>query len=229
MNYAEKGNVKSQNFIFVTVCLVISLGMLQLHSILERTFSDEHELKAELSRSAVLVEKEKMKQIVLQNQITDMQAVVAGLSLPEAGAAGEWVQSLRIPASVHQIDLSSLLFEEGSKKFKSSNYEESVKVFRDLIERYPASPKVVEAKFLLAEGFFRTGRMKECLDQIDEMIAQYPENKLTGYSMLRMSQIFKSKNRTEETAEVLRIVMKNFAFEKGLVSQADELLKSLEK
>ena len=71
--------------------------------------------------------------------------------------------------------------------------------------------------------------MKECLDQIDELIAQYPENKLTGYSMLRMSQIFKSKNRTEETAEVLRIVMKNFASEKGLVSQADELLKSLEK
>jgi TolA-binding protein len=229
LNSAEKESVRSQNFIFVTFCLVVAMGMLQMRSVFERNFSIENELRAEIDRALVRVEKEKMKEIVLQNQIADIQAHVVALNLPERGTSSEWVQSLRVPASIQQIDLSSLLFEEGSKKFKDSKYEESIRVFHDLLERYPASPKVVEAKFLLAESFFRAGKMKECLDQIDEMIAQYPESRLTGYSMLRMSQILKAKNHNEETAEVLRIIMKSFSSEQGLVVQAQELLTSLEK
>jgi tetratricopeptide (TPR) repeat protein len=229
LEFCRKNIVRNQNFIFVTFCLVLTLGMLQFRHVLNETYGEERALRSQLSETEVLVEKEKMKAIVYQNQLIDMQSQVASLELPDKVQGKEWIQALRVPASVDKLELSSVAFAEGTKAFNGENYANSSKLFRELIEKYPASAKVIEARFLLVESYFRLNRLSECLDQIDEMINHYPDNKLTGYVMLRMGQIFGSKNQPEKMGEVYRMVIKNFSHEKALVAQAEELLNKAEK
>ena len=229
LNYSEKKLVRNQNFIFVTFCLIVAMGMLQLRHVLEATYGDERSLRDNLRRAEVSIEKEKMRTILYQNQLLDMQTQVASLDLSSKVRGVDWVQSLRVPASIKKIDLSSMAFEEASQAFNGSNYQQSVKLFQQLLEKYPVAPKAVEARFLLAESYFRLNKLPECLDQIDEMINHYPESKLTGYVMLRMGQIFKVKNQNEKMTEVFRMVIRNFPQEKALVAQAQELLRKSEK
>ena len=56
----------------------------------------------------------------------------------------------------------------------------------------------------------------------------YPDNELTGFIMLRMGQIFESRERKNEALEVYRVVMDNFKDSADLKTQAGMLARKLE-
>jgi TolA-binding protein len=132
-------------------------------------------------------------------------------------------QSLRRPASIANIDLSSVLMENGRAEFKKQNYEKASKIFRDLIEKYPLSSQGLEARFLLGESLFQAGKYDSCLDVVDEMVSQFPQSEMTGYLLLRNSQIMSMRERKDEASEIARVVSEHFSDHPALQEQARKL------
>jgi TolA-binding protein len=87
---------------------------------------------------------------------------------------------------------------------------------------------VIQAYFFWAESLYMNHQQQECLDVVDQMMTQFPDHELTGFIMLRMGQILQERSRTEEAAEVFKVVRQNFAGNVELKTQADKLLRAIE-
>lgn len=188
----------------------------------EKTFGDERFLQSELARQDRKTELKKLEIVKLQNQLQDVQTQVAK-------NGGEWAGSMRLPASESQIDLSGVEFQAANKAFKEHDYVKAKKLFHKYIENFPVGEQIVQAHFMLAESLFRSSDLEGCLEVVDIMISQYPENELTGFIMLRMGQIFQVRNRSEEAIEIYEIVNDKFRASKSLAEQSQALLRSVQK
>jgi TolA-binding protein len=177
------------------------------------------------------IEREKLKTALVQNQLTDLREGVAqilpthGLSSKDIADARlfELAQAVRVPAADASIDLSSVLMNQGREEFKNQHYEKAAHIFRDVISKYPVSPQIIDAHFLLGESLFQTEKYDDCLDVIYEMVSQFPQSEMTGYLMLRNAQIFQMRKRKKEAVEIYTIVQQQFASHAALKEQARRL------
>ncbi len=133
-----------------------------------------------------------------------------------------------MPASQNPIDLSSVIFEKGREHFRLKKFAAAAQSFQELIDKYPSSSKLVDAYFLKAESLFLSAQYPQCIDTIDFMVSQFPESELTGFIMLRLGQIFVSRNRTTEAIELYKVVNQRFPANLALKDQAAQLIKSTE-
>jgi TolA-binding protein len=194
-------------------------------------FDGHKAYEIQLSNLQNIVEKEKLKSTLLSYQLKDFQQAVAQLLPPNEKLQSNFglqnlASALRTPASEESLDLSSAIFERGMKFFNSRNYEKAIEQFHNLIERYPLSKNEVEARFFSAESNFLKKDYKSCLEEIDIMVAQYPDNDLTGFILLRMGQISDQNNQPDEAKEIYKAAWKNFKNEK-IRKQAFDLLQGV--
>lgn len=222
------------NFLFLTFCMVLLVGLQQAYHQFQSLFSPVHDMKKQILKTENLYQHEKLKTAILENQFYDFRQEVAEI-LPEQIPQNKDYKNfkLRSLASVTRkplegVDFSSSILERAKDSFRRADYRESISHLKKLQINYPASPHNVEASFFLAESYFLTGQYQDCLDSVDLMMLQYPENELTGFIMLRMGQIFQVKSRFDEAKEVYSSVKRVFADRKDLVNQAEQLLKSVE-
>jgi TolA-binding protein len=223
--------VKQQS-LFAIFCLVLTLGIMLAHGAIRDHFSDSKELQKEVAYWKEQRERVELKTSLLQDQMRAFQVEVAK-TIPEKAQLQNFDQKnlfsqLRAPASDLGIDLTSAEMERGRKFFREQSYSEAIEIFKELIEKYPSSGKAVEARFLLAESLFLSSQNANCIDQIEVMMTQYPENELTGFIMLRMGQVLQSRNRSVEATEVYRTVVRRFPSSINLKRQAENLIESSE-
>jgi TolA-binding protein len=227
--------MKSANSLFLIVCLSITVALLWGYNEFTAYFNQGSEYQVQVQQLKEKLEKEEFRNALLRNQLVDFQQSVAAV-LPASSQIKDDVanydlknfsSSLRVPASVSQIDLSGTLFEKGKKLFKEQKYEKSIKEFRKVLEEYPLSRYKIESHFFMAEAFFLQKDYKNSLDLIDQMVVQYPDNDLTGFIMLRMGQISELNNRLEEASEVYKTVQGHFKNEQ-LRRQASTLINGVQ-
>lgn len=226
--------MRSQNFLFICFCLILVTGLLQGYALFQGHFSPHQEDQKKISELKNLLEKEKLQKIIVQNQLQDYQQQVAA-DLPdlEGIAKDSKTFQLRSLASVSQVpingfDLSKSLSERAKAEFRSGKYEAAVRSFTELTKKYPTSPLVIESYFFMGESYFLARQAQECLDVVETMMSQFPDNELTGFLMLRMGQILQARGRSEEAKEVYSTVAEKFAFNQELKNQAVRLERSSE-
>ena len=213
------------------------MGLLQTYGFMKEYLSPAKYFEAQWARSEKKNDLEKLKIALLENQIQDLKTEIA-TALPEAGGANGSAgdsSSLQIRglASVSKpkgsaIELSGVLDQKAKSLFRERKYSESNLVFKELVEKYPSSPRVVEAYFFQAEGYFLTGQYQQSLDVIDHMIQHFPDSELTGFIMLRMGQILASRNRADEAKEVYKVILQVHGANADIRDQAEKLLKTAE-
>ncbi len=221
--------MKQQN-LFAIFCLVLTLGILLSYGALRDHFSDSKDLLKQVAFWKEQKDRVELRTAVLQDQMRAFQVEVAK-TIPEKGPWQSFDQKnlfsqVRLPASELGVDLSSSELERGRKFFRDHKYTEAIRAFQELIDKYPSSGKAVEARFLLAESLFLSAQYSSCIDEIEIMMTQYPENELTGFIMLRMGQVLQSRNRSFEAAEVYQTVIRRFPASLSLKDQAEKLLKT---
>ncbi|MDG0816531.1 tetratricopeptide repeat protein [Bdellovibrio svalbardensis] len=224
--------MKNQNSLFVVFCLCLTVGLLGVYSVFIGYFNGHQEYEMRLSALRKQVDSEKFNNSLLSYQLKDFQQTVAQVLPDNKKLQAKYelknlASSVRAPASDESIDLSPVLFEKGKKYFNSQSYDKAIRSFSDLVEKYPLSNHHVEARFFIAESYFLKKDFKSCLQEIDTMVSQYPDNDLTGFILLRMGQISEINNQTEEASEVYQAVQKNFKNDK-LKQQARKLAQSVE-
>lgn len=226
-----------KNFLFVTFCLVLVIGLLQTYGFMKDYLSPTKYLETQWARAERKNEVEKLKIALLENQIDDLKTEIAA-AIPEATKSGVLSGDssnlqLRGLASIARtkvgaLELSGVLDQKAKALFREKKYVEANSVFKELIEKYPSSPRVVEAYFFQAEGFFLTGQYQQSLDVIDHMIQHFPDSELTGFIMLRMGQILASRNRADEAKEVYKVILQVHGNNPDIKDQAEKLLKTAE-
>lgn len=169
-----------------------------------------------------------LRETLAREQIYDYQQSVLKTLAREGARPQGWeeltlVTQGRALASVEDADLSALLLAKAKDDFNAGRYAAAAPGFLEVAEKYPASPAALEARFLRAESLYLSGQTDACVAQIDEMMAQFPDHPMTGYLMLRLSQIMKSRSRTLEARELLQMIPLSFPGERQLLEQAKSL------
>jgi TolA-binding protein len=225
--------MKSQNFLFLTFCLVLVMGLMQSFFFFKDYFSPIKAYQHKISTMHLKLEKEKLRSAQFRNQVFDFQQEVAA-TLPALNKISPIPENfqLRSLASVTQkplnaFEMSGALSEKARAEFRRKEYIQAAHTFELLTQKYPTSPKVIQAYFFWAESLFMSNQAQDCLDVIDVMITQFPDADLTGFIMLRMGQILEVKSRSEEAKEVYRTVAVKFAGNHELMSQAEKLYKGI--
>jgi len=223
-----------QNFLFITVCLVLVTGIMQSYFLFEKHFSPHKDDQRKIAELKDLVEEKNLRIAQLETQLVDFQQEVAS-QLPALKKITPSPKSfqLRSLASVTQkplnaFEMSGTLSEKARAEFRRGDFNSSAKTFASLTQKFPTSPLVIQAYFFWAESLYMNKQPQDCLDVVDQMMTHFPEHELTGFIMLRMGQILQARSRTEEAAEVFKIVSQNFATNSELRVQADRLSKSIE-
>lgn len=223
-----------QNFLFLTVCLVLLTGIMQSYFLFERHFSPHKDDQKKIAELKEVIEEKNLRISQLENQLVDFQQEVAAQlpALKKISPTPKTFQ-LRSLASVTQkpldaFDISGVLSEKARAEFRSGDFKNAAKSFASLTEKFPTSPVVIQAYFFWAESLYMSQQQQECLDVIEKMMTQFPEHELTGFIMLRMGQILQARSRTEEASEVFKLVSQNFASNHELKLQAEKLTKSVQ-
>jgi TolA-binding protein len=230
-NSEEKG-MKSQTYLFVIFCLLLTTGLIEANHLFHDYFSPMKAQQEHIVRLEAQVERQKLQVAMLKNQIADeTQQVAWAVPALENMKPGSKNYALRNIASVSQaatesLDLSKPLLEQAKAEFRRGEYDQSARTFQELMKKYPTSPVLVESLFFQAESYFMNGKYQECLDVVDHMITQFPDHELTGYILLRQGQILEARHRSEEAEEVFRLVMKKFAYNHELSKQAKKMLET---
>lgn len=209
--------MKKSQIIFALTALSLSVATLGAYTIFLNHFGQGFELQARIHQLEKKFAEEQTKNRLLSYQLNDLQQTVA-LALPtdkkliarlnEAGRS--LASSLRLPASVSQIDTSSVAYAKAQELFKKRKFAEAAQKFKQVSEDYPTSGYVVQAHFFVVESLFNKKEYKSCLEEIEKMMMLFPEHELTGFAMMRMAAISDSNGQLGEAQEIARTVLSHF-------------------
>lgn len=222
--------------VFATICVILFAAYLQFFSMMRYKFSGINELRSQIAHLKSDLEKERFKSELVRYELQDYRQHVATL-VPQAVKGKEntyegfQIRSLAsvVAATAGQVNIerASSIFERAREAFRAQKFEESNRGFEKLTKLYPESVYLVEASFLLAEGYYQVKNYEGCLRVIDEMTVRYPDNELTGFALLRLGKIFESQDRKEDAADVYHAVLRAYGDE-TLRKQATAQLRSVE-
>lgn len=219
-----------QDFLFLTFIMVLTVGLVVVSQSSRELFGDAVHLRREREKLEAELARANLKEQILAQQFFDYEQNVAQV-MGEKGKKLESWQELsllhvsRLPASEENKNNSTLLLSRAKGLFNDGKYSDAIQVFVELEKQFPGSPGVLEAKFLRAESYYLIGQMDLCLETIDDMMNFYPEHPMTGYLMLRLSQILQYRKRTPEALDVLKMIQSSFSHEDELKRQAASLEK----
>lgn len=188
----------------------------------------------------VELQREQLRTQLAMHQLWDLRAeTVSFLSTKPAESGDDRYRQQQIlsslggvsraPASeLSPLENSRSMFERGRTLFVKRDYSQAALVLRELLGKYPGSVHVTEAHFLLAESYYLEGAHAQALGVMERMIANYPDNLLTGFILIRLGMILESRQQPSEAREVYQMVSAGFPQEADLVKQADKLTRALE-
>jgi TolA-binding protein len=217
---------------FVAFGLTLTFGFFQLFTILQDHYSGFDEVRSELARLKEVHENDQLKLALAKHEQEKFHQHLATL-LPDK------IHDIRTPYAVRQIaslvqvqeplqfDTSERIFERGKNAFSEKKYEMAKREFSDLIEKFPSSPHLIEAYFLLAESAYLIGNSGDCLEAIDVMLTLFPESELTGFALLRMGRMMEERHLAKDAEQIYRTVVQNYSYHHGLTRQAKILLSEL--
>lgn len=217
-----------QNLFFAVFMLALTLTMTLFHQGVNNLYSDKS-LEVHLMQDMQdQVARTELQTKLLNEQLFDYQQNVAEvLGTQKTGSqllsSASLLNVSRLPASENSSESSARLMARAHDLFGAKKYREALGLFDQITDKFPTSPQALEARFLRAESLYLLGELDLCVDEIETMISQFPEYPMTGYLMIRLSQVLHHRKRTSEALEILQYVKTHFPNDRQLQSQVQSL------
>jgi len=207
--------------VFIAFCWFLAALFVQSFLYFQNRLNGSEHLKAQVRILEVQLAENEIQTELVRYQLADFQQQVASL-LPSAlsspsGESPQRLNELRGLASVVQksepirFERASTIFERAKNEFRLQKYDSASEGFEKLIRERPESIHVPEAFFLLVESQFQSKNFQAAVANIERMAVMFPENELTGLSLLRLAKIFQIQDRPEDAAAVLNAVIATYA------------------
>ena len=115
-------------------------------------------------------------------------------------------------ASLSDGETASLfdLFEKGQTYLREKNYIAAAQIFERLVSGVMGQDLEIESRYLLVESYFLMGDFVKSLVAIEALVDLYPRHKFTGYSLMRMAEIYKGQGRGEEAIGIYTTILNEF-------------------
>ncbi|MFC1808168.1 tetratricopeptide repeat protein [Candidatus Omnitrophota bacterium] len=104
----------------------------------------------------------------------------------------------------------NILFQLGSLYSKQKDYQEASRVFRQFIQDYDASPRHLEARFLLAYNLQLLGKQDEALGYYAKILTESNQGKLYYPALKNTALIYLDKEDDKKAAEILDRIITEF-------------------
>ncbi|MEO1255201.1 MAG: tetratricopeptide repeat protein, partial [Bacteroidota bacterium] len=161
--------------------------------------------KGELEKAA------KDYETVLDKYMDNEAALNAILGLQELEQAG-----LNIPKLEQYIDqyklanpesgsLSFVEFESAKRKYFNFLYDQAAKDLEEFLKEYPTSSNIMEAKYYLADSYFRLGQMEKAFPFFNEL--KKIRNQFTGRVLNRLGETSRELGKEEAAKEAYQLLL----------------------
>ncbi len=141
---------------------------------------------------------------VQKDQSQTYTAMRAFSSFLEQRPESEYADSARRYIDIAQEKLAEKEYRNARFYERIEQYESAVVYFRDLIERFPRSKYIPEARFALAENLLRTSRPSEAEEVLQDLLNNDPPDALRRKATMIMKQEFgKQQNVLKQGAQPL--------------------------
>ncbi len=184
------------------------------------------------------VAREQLKKLLAMGQFADFKQDIA-LLIPDKmqkTKVDAEKQKLRDLASViphegtHEITLghsASKMLKEGKDLVVKREYKEGVDLLKRLIDKFPDSLHVVEAHYLIIEAYAQQDKNLNVLEWVDKMVELFPENRLTGYALLKAGSLYELDGRSEDAIRIYKTIVAVYR-DKTLIAKAQTAVSQLE-
>lgn len=218
--------------------MIMTFVCLLFLSEVRRTLNGAKEYKELAEFWKEKVAREQLKKLLVKGQFADFKQDVA-LLIPEhikQKKLDEEKQMLRNLASViphegtHEITLghsANKMLEEGKAFVVKREYDKGIDILKKLIDKFPDSLNIVEAHYLIMEAYFQQEKNANVIDWVDKMVELFPDNRLTGYALLKVGSLYELDGRTEDAVRIYKTIVSVYE-DKNLVSQAQKAVSVLE-
>lgn len=222
---------------FISFILLLTIGWMQFYSSIREVYNGVEEYQFEVDQLEAALEQARIERELEREHFLDFRQNVATL-MPEVlkkRGKGEQGYSVRNLASVvsrterEQVrrTIAKTLFEKGKQHFRKKEYDQAIRAFRQLVDRFSYSPYTVEALFLLAESHFQANELESSTSVVETMVELFPSHELTGFAMIRLGRIYEIQSRSEEAIDIYRTVLRSFP-QRDVAAQARSSLRGLE-
>lgn len=223
---------------FLSFILMMTLGWMQFYAAVRERFNGVEELENHVANLEKRSEHREVEIALERDQFLEFRQYIATL-MPEVlkqkgmGEEGYAYRSLastitRTEAIEVKKAIAKTLFERGKTHFRASEYAKSVKIFKQVVEKFGFSPYVAEAYFLMSEALYQQNELEECTSVVQQMVELFPHHELTGFALIRLGRIYEVQNRNEEAVDIYRTVMRTFP-QRDVASQAKASMRGLDQ
>ena len=219
-------------------CIALSLFSLVFLAQVRKEFNgvEEHQKLAEFWQRQVAVEH--LNIALLDAKFSDFQQEV-GERLPVAfanlsqGVNRQKVRDLAsvIPQEKVSIELAlsaAKMLKNGKQSVIDQEFEKGIATLKDLLRVYPDSHHQVEAYYLIIEAYSNLGKKEEVVQWVDNMVEIFPENRLTGYALLKVGRLYEGQDRLEQALKIYRTILSAYAYDTNLIELTNKSVKLLE-
>lgn len=201
-------------FASILVTIGCCLGLWQHEKVMAR----QDLTQARVDKIAQNYYDEKLKNEMILARLEEFRQEVA-VNMPGEKFPFQFEESMRNLASVipHQklFGPSSILaarkmVDDAKAKYSDKQYDGAIKIYLDLLSKYPESSFQLEASYGLIQCFYVTGNKQEALEWSEKMLSQFPESLWTAKAMLITADIYNDQNRKNDAIDVYQIILDTF-------------------
>jgi tetratricopeptide (TPR) repeat protein len=148
---------------------------------------------------------------ILKNHIASESALNAILGLQELQQSGLKTKNLdKYVADYNQVNpesgsLELIEFEAAKRLYFDFAYDQAVNAIEKFLEDYPASGSKTEAKFYLADSYYRQNNLEKARIHFNDL--KYLRNTLTGRILDRLGDINKRLNNVTEGENAYQLLI----------------------
>lgn len=220
---------------FINISLIFLVALVSVFYFVQKHYNEEQELRFEVSHLSKEIKVKELERRLALHRSKVFRSQVAQV-LPDYLEQTPKDFHIRNLASVvneeededlFPLERATDLIEEAKYHFQAEQYQKVIHILDRLLHLYPNSTYAVEANFLKMESLYQLNELEQCLEQVEIMLHLYPENSLTGFSMVRMGNILERYDRIDDAITVYKNIQELFPNEKALLRQTHKMLQDL--
>ena len=107
-------------------------------------------------------------------------------------------------------DVDYALYQLAQAEGGMKQFDAKIKTMKQLEEKYPKSPYLVDAQYEIANTYLAKGQNREAATAYQSFIQKYPKNPLTRKALVALGSIYYNLEQDEKALETFKTIVSNY-------------------
>lgn len=144
-------------------------------------------------------------QAIAVEALTAAQTTLNTIGKPEEFASYRELFTQNNPESG---PLQNIDYEAALAFYHNEKYEKAISAFNNYIEKYPESPKTIDAKFYMAESYAKNGQKAKAVE-LYQTLASGPKTAYTNRAVQKLAEVYLAEGNLRKATDYFRFLLAN--------------------